>query len=231
MRREAPSHARTPRGSAGFTLIEVMIALLLVIALATVVWASLAPMRDRVAMDEACSMVAAGIDQSRSLAASSNQVLEVRASIEAKALEIQARAVGVGVGEVEDDAARGDEERPWTVLVRIVGSFAREDPMADPASEPMETPVTKDGEPEFVSIGMVLPDGSMVAGVPLRLKDTEGRWTVVRVGTWMTRLEVEAAPETSGEKTDSEATDSEAADEASASSDAEKADTSGAMDE
>lgn len=185
MRREAPNHARTPRGCAGFTLIEVMIALLLVIALAAVAWASLSPMRNRVAMDEACAMVAAGIDQSRAMAASSNQVLEVRASIAPDALEIQTRPIAAS----NEDRDRADEERPWAVLVRITGSFAREEPSSEMGSEAGMT----DGEPEHVSIGVVMPDGSMVPGVPLRLKDSEDRWTVVRVGTWMTRLEVEAA--------------------------------------
>lgn len=183
----------------GFTLIEIMIALALVLALTVISWASLSPLRDRVAMEEATAMVADGVERARSLAANSNQVLEVRASIEATALEIQARTVAANE---DEDGARGGrggvgegEERPWSVLVRIVGSFAREDPMesgSGSGGDDAGRAAFMDGEPEFVSIGVVLPDGSMVAGVPLRLKDSEGRWSVVRVGTWTTRIEVEA---------------------------------------
>lgn len=194
-------------GRAGFTLIEVMIALALVLALTALVWASLSPLRDRVAMDEACAMVADGVEQARSMAAGSNQVLEVRASIGATVLEIQARAIAPAEEEGQDEgagrsgSASESDERPWSVLVRIVGSFAREDPM-DPASgsedESRQTATLADAEPELVSIGVVLPDGSAVPGVPLRLKDADGRWSVVRVGTWTTRIEVEEASAADG---------------------------------
>lgn len=182
----------------GFTLIEIMIALALVLALTVISWASLSPLRDRVAMEEATAMVADGVERARSLAANSNQVLEVRASIEATALEIQARTVAAGEDEEGARDGRGGlgegEERPWSVLVRIVGSFARENPMESggDGADDAGRAAFMDGEPEFVSIGVVLPDGSIVAGVPLRLKDSEGRWSVVRVGTWTTRIEVEA---------------------------------------
>lgn len=185
----------------GFTLIEIMIALALVLALTVISWASLSPLRDRVAMEEATAMVADGVERARSLAANSNQVLEVRASIEATALEIQARTIAA---DEDGDGARGGvgegEERPWSVLVRIVGSFARENPMESggDGADDAGRAAFMDGEPEFVSIGVVLPDGSMVAGVPLRLKDSEGRWSVVRVGTWTTRIEVERGAEGDG---------------------------------
>lgn len=183
--------ARSDR--AGFTLIEVMIALALVLALSVLAWASLSPLRDRVAMDEATAMVADGVEQARSMAATSNQVLEVRASIEATTLEIQARAIAPAQKDEDRASMREGGERPWNVLVRIVGSFAREDSLDDGMDEDAaRMPMLADGEPEFVSIGMALPDGSMVAGVPLRLKGSDGRWSIVRVGTWTTRVEVEA---------------------------------------
>lgn len=207
----------------GFTLIEVMLALMLVLALGAVSWASLSPLRNRVAMEEASAAVATGIDQARTLAATSNRVLEVRASIEADALEIQARALGGdedgqtvsrGAGgrevvdrELDARAQGAADERPWKALMRIVGSFAREDPFADDASGPGEEDraVARRGEAgggdeaEYVLIGVALPDGSMVAAVPLRLKDSQGRWSVVRVGTWTTRVEVEMAERESDE--------------------------------
>ncbi len=194
-------------GRPGFTLIEVMIALALVLALTALVWASLAPLRDRVAMDEACAMVADGVEQARSMASGSNQVLEVRASIGATALEIQARAIAPAEEEgLDEGAGRGgsvseSDERSWSVLVRIVGSFAREDPMASESgseSGARQAATLADDEPELVSIGIVLPDGSAVPGVPLRLKDADGRWSVVRVGTWTTRIEVEEASAADG---------------------------------
>lgn len=197
---------RCGAGRAGFTLIEVMIALALVLALSALVWASLSPLRDRVAMDEACAMVADGVEQARSMAAGSNQVLEVRASIGATVLEIQARAIapaeeeGQGEGAGRAGSASESDERPWIVLVRIVGSFAREDPMelAGSEDEARQATTLADDEPELVSIGVVLPDGSAVPGVPLRLKDADGRWSVVRVGTWTTRIEVEEASAADG---------------------------------
>jgi hypothetical protein len=205
-----------------------MIALALVLALTVISWASLSPLRDRVAMEEATAMVADGVERARSLAANSNQVLEVRASIEATALEIQARTIAADEDEDEDGEGAGEgrggvgegEERPWSVLVRIVGSFAREDPMesgSGSGGDDAGREAFMDGEPEFVSIGVVLPDGSMVAGVPLRLKDSEGRWSVVRVGTWTTRIEVEAGAEgESGSEEDSMPTEDVGVDEGDA---------------
>lgn len=169
----------------GFTLIEVMIALVLVLALTTLAWASLSPLRNRVAREEATAMVADGVERARSMAASSQQVLEVRASIEARGMEIQVR--GIAPGDAQDRRGGEGEERPWRVLVRIEGAFGREDSMGEPVA-------LAEGEPEFVSLGVVLPDGSMVPGVPLRMKDSDGRWAMVRVGTWTTRIEVEAEP-------------------------------------
>lgn len=187
--------AGTPRRCAAFTLIEVMIALLLVLALSVVAWASLSPLRDRVAMDEASLAVASGIDQARSLAASRNEVLEVRASIEPGVLEIQARSVGA---QVERSATTDEDAAAWAVLTRLEGAFEREDPEASAGgAESGEAGDEREiggmaREAEYVAIGVVLPDGSMVPGVPLRLRDMEGRWSTIRVGTWTTRVEVEA---------------------------------------
>lgn len=214
--------ARSARsGRAGFTLIEVMIALGLVLALSVLAWASLSPLRDRVAMDEATAMVADGVEQARSMAASSNQVLEVRASIEATTLEIQARSIAPAPKDEDRASTQEGQERPWSVLVRIVGSFAREDPLGDGTDEDAaRMPTLVDGEPEYVSIGMALPDGSMVAGVPLRLKDSDGRWSIVRVGTWTTRVEVEVSESVDSDEMADESVDGSASEEAGAMSDA-----------
>jgi len=220
-----------------FTILEVLIALTLVLAIAAIGWVSLAPLKTSVEFDEACAAIASGIDTARARAAARGEVLEVRAAILPGSVEIQTRALAPA-GSARDGSARDgyaasgvdgetqvdERDRAWFVVARVSGealarTFAGGPGFADERASSNENvnglaeesaresspdslaggAISKrapDPTVQTVDVGIAMPDGSMMAVVPLRLQDSAERWATIRVGTWTTRVEREAVAST-----------------------------------
>jgi prepilin-type N-terminal cleavage/methylation domain-containing protein len=105
-------------------------------------------------------------------------------------------------------AAAADAERQWTTVARVRGRFAMDDATTgggpDNGAERADGPDVRQGGGSAaeraavgdagvatITLGLALPDGSMIAAVPLRVRDGRARWTTIRVGTWTTRAEPE----------------------------------------
>ena len=220
-----------------FTILEVIIALTLVLAIAAIGWVSLAPLKTSVEFDEACAAIASGIDTARARAAARGEVLEVRAAILPGSVEIQTRALAPA-GSARDGSARDgyaasgvdgetqvdERDRAWFVVARVSGEalartfaggpgFADERASSDENVNGLAEESARESSPDSlaggaiskrapdptvqtVDVGIAMPDGSMMAVVPLRLQDSAERWATIRVGTWTTRVEREAVAST-----------------------------------
>ena len=220
-----------------FTILEVLIALTLVLAIAAIGWVSLAPLKTSVEFDEACAAIASGIDTARARAAARGEVLEVRAAILPGSVEIQTRALAPA-GSARDGSARDgyaasgvdgetqvyERDRAWFVVARVSGEalartfaggpgFADERASSDENVNGLAEESARESSPDSlaggaiskrapdptvqtVDVGIAMPDGSMMAVVPLRLQDSAERWATIRVGTWTTRVEREAVAST-----------------------------------
>ena len=240
-----------------FTILEVIIALTLVLAIAAIGWVSLAPLKTSVEFDEACAAIASGIDTARARAAARGEVLEVRAAILPGSVEIQTRALAPA-GSARDGSARDgsardgsardgsardgsardgyaasgvdgetqvyERDRAWFVVARVSGealarTFAGGPGFADERASSKENvnglaeesaresspdslaggAISKrapDPTVQTVDVGIAMPDGSMMAVVPLRLQDSAERWATIRIGTWTTRVERESVAST-----------------------------------
>jgi len=220
-----------------FTILEVIIALTLVLAIAAIGWVSLAPLKTSVEFDEACAAIASGIDTARARAAARGEVLEVRAAILPGSVEIQTRALAPA-GSARDGSARDgyaasgvdgetqvdERDRAWFVVARVSGealarTFAGGPGFADERASSKENvnglaeesaresspdslaggAISKrapDPTVQTVDVGIAMPDGSIMAVVPLRLQDSAERWATIRIGTWTTRVEREAVAST-----------------------------------
>ncbi len=225
-----------------FTILEVIIALTLVLAIAAIGWVSLAPLKTSVEFDEACAAIASGIDTARARAAARGEVLEVRAAILPGSVEIQTRALAPA-GSARDGSARDgsardgyaasgvdgetqvdERDRAWFVVARVSGEalartfaggpgFADERASSDENVNGLAEESARESSPDSlaggaiskrapdptvqtVDVGIAMPDGSMMAVVPLRLQDSAERWATIRIGTWTTRVEREAVAST-----------------------------------
>jgi len=220
-----------------FTILEVLIALTLVLAIAAIGWVSLAPLKTSVEFDEACAAIASGIDTARARAAARGEVLEVRAAILPGSVEIQTRALAPA-GSARDGSARDgyaasgvdgetqvdERDRAWFVVARVSGEalartfaggpgFADERASSDENVNGLAEESARESSPDSlaggaiskrapdptvqtVDVGIAMPDGSMMAVVPLRLQDSAERWATIRIGTWTTRVERESVAST-----------------------------------
>jgi len=230
-----------------FTILEVIIALTLVLAIAAIGWVSLAPLKTSVEFDEACAAIASGIDTARARAAARGEVLEVRAAILPGSVEIQTRALAPA-GSARDGSARDgsardgsaldgyaasgvdgetqvdERDRAWFVVARVSGEalartfaggpgFAHERASSNENVNGLAEESARESSPDSlaggaiskrapdptvqtVDVGIAMPDGSMMAVVPLRLQDSAERWATIRIGTWTTRVEREAVAST-----------------------------------
>lgn len=220
-----------------FTILEVIIALTLVLAIAAIGWVSLAPLKTSVEFDEACAAIASGIDTARARAAARGEVLEVRAAILPGSVEIQTRTLAPA-GSARDGSARDgyaasgvdgetqvdERDRAWFVVARVSGEalartfaggpgFADERASSDENVNGLAEESARESSPDSlaggaiskrapdptvqtVDVGIAMPDGSMMAVVPLRLQDSAERWATIRIGTWTTRVEREAVAST-----------------------------------
>lgn len=205
----------------GFTLFEVVVAIALVVVLGALGWVSLASLRETVSFEEGCAALVEGVDAARVMASARGVPHEVRAVVRMDRVEIQAAGLeaGLGSGPVavresgretdvatdaaasarNGDAADGDaagRERQWTTVVRVRGRFAMDDAATERTAGDRtagERAAPVDASVATITLGLALPDGSMIAAVPLRVRDGRARWTTIRVGTWTTRAEPEVA--------------------------------------
>ncbi len=210
--------------SRGFTILELLIALALLVAMASLVLPVLVSRSAGYAFDEALRQTRSAAMACRADAQRTGECVEFRAVTLADGRtalvggllrggettgEIEDELAGVGVSELEGEERVRSSERQYVVLPKST-SVRRPEALAilseayaeldegfvpEPMAWEEET-----AETAAISLGVFLPDGSFVAGEAVELVGTDGRSARLRVHPWtgLASLEertVEAASE------------------------------------
>jgi prepilin-type N-terminal cleavage/methylation domain-containing protein len=194
------------RGPGGFTLLEVLIAITLTVALAAVVLPVSVSWLGAAGLDEAAPRLESALSLARADAQRRGVVLEIYAAAAADGtIELRSRELGVertdaddvGVPAVQEGEAEdsGEEtvlaELPLGVLLRRVNPGDLQEAGLDDVGVPGGTKGSAGNRDESdearLVIALALPDGRIVAeeqAAELRAVGDDGRWSVLMINGW-----------------------------------------------